>query len=92
MNQIRTRYRRGSLAVIAAAETAQNTNSGPISPHPAGPGQALVIELPVVGKRPLSDYSMGGEGAAHRLQAPLPDWGCQGSAGVAHKGGRCGPG
>ena len=48
-----SRFRLADVRSILAA--------GPGAPRPSAPGEALVLELPRVARRPLSDYARGGE-------------------------------
>ena len=48
-----SRFRLADVRSILAA--------GPGAPRPCAPGEALVLELPRVARRPLSDYARGGE-------------------------------
>jgi hypothetical protein len=44
-----------------AADVVSILHSGLGVPRPTRPGEALIVELPIVPVRPLSDYAMGGE-------------------------------
>jgi len=44
-----------------AADVISILHSGLGVPRPTRPGEALIVELPIVPVRPLSDYAMGGE-------------------------------
>lgn len=92
MNRIRTRCRRGSLAVIAAAETAQNTNSGPISPHPAGPDRRSSSSCRWSGnvRRATTPWAARVQHTVYKRHCQIG--GAKDQQGWAHKGGRCGPG
>ena len=44
-----------------SADVVSILDSGVGVPRPTRPGEALIVELPMVPVRPLSDYAMGGE-------------------------------
>ncbi len=44
-----------------SADVISILNSGVGVPRPTRPGEALIVELPTVSVRPLSEYAMGGE-------------------------------
>jgi hypothetical protein len=52
-----------------AADVRSILAAGPGIPQPVGPGDALVLQLPVVPTRPLSAYALGGSGPHAGLQA-----------------------